>query len=75
MKKVVLIILVVILLTGCRKDASTNKRMRKIESGFDYAVIMDTNTGICYLRTGNEVVVLLDHDGSPYVENGWRDYD
>lgn len=74
MKKVILIILaVVFILTGCRSE--TSKRMRCIESGWTYDIYLDTNTGICYLKSGSDYVVMVDHDGMPYVENGWRDYD
>ena len=37
---------------------------------------VDTETGVCYLETGTGgICVLVDHNGKPFVANGWRDYD
>lgn len=48
--------------------------MRTIETGDEYWVMVDTETGCCYVfgaRGG--VCQLTNHDGSPYLANGWRD--
>lgn len=48
--------------------------MRTIETGDEYWIMVDTETGCCYLfgaRGG--VVQLTNYDGSPHLANGWRD--
>ena len=42
----------------------------------DYTIAVDTQSGVEYLWTekGN-VITLIDHEGRPYLANGWRDYD
>ena len=48
--------------------------MRTIEAGDEYWIMVDTETGCCYLfgaRGG--VVQLTNYDGSPHLANGWRD--
>ena len=72
------ILLIVLAYIGYRKNDSRkeiNIRMKLVETGSDYKIYVDTNTGLCYLFSGKEPVIMLDHDGSPYVENGWRDYE
>lgn len=54
---------------------NTTNRMKLVERGMNYKIYVDTNTGLCYMMTGKNITVLYDHDGVPYVENGWRDYD
>lgn len=53
----------------------TTNRMKVVERGAGYKIMVDTNTGICYLSTDGGVTVMYDHEGVPYIENGWRDYD
>lgn len=54
-------------------DTKTN-RMKLVEQGAGYKIMVDTNTGICYLIGTDCITVMYDHEGVPYVENGWRDY-
>lgn len=52
----------------------THGSMRTIKTGEEYWIMVDTETGCCYLfgaRGG--VVQLTNYDGSPYLANGWRD--
>ena len=45
-------------------------------SGTTFEVWIDTETGICYLaQTDGGLTVMVDHDGKPFVANGWRDFD
>lgn len=83
MKKLIAILLVMIALTGCgtsKKDAFADPERFRIESGGDnigLELVTDRETGVQYLyntHTGT-FTVLLDHDGNPYIANGWRDYD
>lgn len=39
------------------------------------SIYVDTETGICYLHGSGAYTLMLDHDGMPFVANGWRDYD
>ena len=50
------------------------RAMRTIETGEEYWIMVDPETGCCYLfgRRGG-VVQLTNYDGSPYLANGWRD--
>lgn len=78
---------VVISATGCGPtvtydaDAATldGGRVQLVERKFPLSVYMDTETGVCYLAIkdaeGNAICVMVNQDGSPYVANGWRDYD
>ena len=69
------------LLIGSKVGQETRERhperygsMRVIETGDEYWVMVDTETGCCYLfsRRGG-VVQLTNYDGSPHLANGWRD--
>lgn len=50
------------------------RQMRLIETGEEYWIMLDPETGCCYIfgaRGG--VCQLTNYDGSPYLANGWRD--
>ena len=48
--------------------------MRTIETGCDYWIMVDPETGCCYLFSASGgVCQLTKSDGSPYLANGWRD--
>ena len=48
--------------------------MRMIETGSDYFILLDPETGCCYIfNASGGVCQLTKHDGSPYLANGWRD--
>ena len=71
MKKVVMVILLAFMLAGCH--APEEYRMRIIEDK-GCTIFIDTETGVCYLDTDTGVTVMLDHNGKPYIANGWRDW-
>lgn len=50
------------------------RHMVTIETGDEYWIMLDPETGCCYLfsRCGG-IVQLTNYDGSPYLANGWRD--
>ena len=54
--------------------AERYSKMRVIETGDEYWIMLDPETGCCYLfsRRGG-IVQLTNYDGSPYLANGWRD--
>ena len=37
-------------------------------------VWIDTETGVCYCGANGHLTVMVDHDGKPFVANGWRDF-
>ena len=74
MKRIIsVILLAAILLAGC--GTPEDHRMRKIECTANYAILVDTDTGVCYLHTPHGgLCVMVDHNGNPYIANGWRDW-
>lgn len=72
MKKVLIVILMALLLTGCQKP--DEGRIRVIREG-EHEIYIDTETGVCYLHTSyGGLCVMVDRNGNPYIANGWRDY-
>ena len=74
MKKVVAtLLLLLVILTGCTTEYSD--RMRVLEQGDGWYVLVDTETGVCYFRSSyGTCTVMVDHTGKPYIANGWRDW-
>ena len=63
------------LLVGC---GSVNREPREYASRMKYAgdgIWIDTETGVCYLKLGYGQCLLVNQDGTPYIANGWRDYE
>lgn len=42
--------------------------------GKQVGVWIDTETGVCYCGSNDKLTMMVDHDGAPYIANGWRDY-
>lgn len=80
MKKRILALLIALLIVpgvcGCdRAPKQYDGRMKYAGGNTAYEVLIDTETGICYLKTASGgVCVMVNQDGTPYVANGWRDY-
>ena len=77
-KAVAILIALACLLMGCgdRAPKQYDDRMKYAGKGFDYAVLIDRETGVCYLKTSyGGLAVMVNQDGTPYVANGWRDND
>ena len=82
----VMLIVIVLAVSGCGKTEDPPKQYAgrmKFAGWSDYddsellhqiAIWIDTETGVCYAGRGGSLTVLVDHDGKPYVANGWRDY-
>ena len=61
------------LLVGCGRDEQDlmyKGRMKYAGSN----IYIDTETGVCYLQNYG-FTVMVNQDGTPYIANGWRDYD
>ena len=72
MKKIIAAaLLAVLILAGCGRE---DRRLRTVESNSSYHIYVDTETGVCYVSQGFGMTVLLDHNGKPYIANGWRDW-
>ena len=77
MKKVIVtLLLAVMVLTGCQRESGSSDPLpymnRMKYAGDD--IYIDTETGVCYWKTGSFVTMLVDHNGDPYIANGWRDW-
>ena len=79
MKKVIVaLLLAVMMLCGCTRESGSESesRMRMIETQYpEYRIYVDTDTGVCYLWAYHGgFTVMVDHNGDPYIANGWRDW-
>lgn len=60
--------------TKPKNNGPRRSEMRTIETGNDYFIMLDPETGCCYLFSASGgVCQLTKNDGSPYLANGWRD--
>ena len=72
-KMIVALLLALMILAGCGREYSD--RMRVLEQGDGWHIMVDTETGVCYFRSANGAcAVMVDHTGKPYIANGWRDW-
>ena len=75
------VVLIIFVCAGCGGSNARTYAPKQYEGRFVHAgnsgylhTYIDTETGICYAVTGKGgICVMLDHDGKPYVANGWRD--
>ena len=68
-------LIAIMLLGGCGAPEKEEHRMRVLQRGEDCTILVDTDTGVCYLRTSyGGLCVMVDHTGKPYIANGWRDW-
>lgn len=79
MKKILFLLVISLLLTGCRRttiEKNGYARFRVIETYKDGREVVDVDTGKGYFIFNSHlgVVPLYDEYGHPYIENGWRDY-
>lgn len=73
-------VVIALLLAGCsgtRQGIEENgyRRFKAVAKYADGVEIVDKDTGFGYFifNGGGGTVLLLDEDGNPYRENGWRD--
>lgn len=74
MKRIIAALLLALLLAGC--GTPEDHRMRTLERTAEYSILVDTDTGVCYIRNAGAggYCVMVDHNGNPYIANGWRDW-
>lgn len=74
--KVIAFIIAALMLTGCgqRAPRQYDGRMKTVGAGVMWEILVDTETGVCYLRTyKGGPCVMVNQDGTPFIANGWRD--
>lgn len=85
MKRIILLLLIAVMVTGCGVqgdpfpvDRNSYDRFRVVETYGDGAVLVDKDSGIGYFRyvySGSFAMFpIYDEDGNLYRPNGWRDY-
>lgn len=71
MKKLLIIPLLCLALTGCSRPPDNIEDglrwMECVDKGIDYTVIRHRQTGVCYLWTKDGMVLLVNADGTPYT--------
>lgn len=77
MKKIIVaVLLALMVLTGCQSGSGSDEPLiyqgRMKHAGSD--IYIDTETGVCYWKNGDDVIILVDRHGDPYIANGWRDW-
>ena len=76
MKKRIVALLIALLIVpgvcGCERAPKQHDDRRKWAGGVIY---VDTETGVCYLGSMGHYTVMVNQDGTPYIANGWRDYE
>ena len=71
---VIISLLIAAAIAGCGRETQEH-RMRLMDRTAAYDIYVDTDTGVCYLRgTSGGYCVMVDHNGNPYIANGWRDW-
>lgn len=73
MKKLIIcVIIVTLLLFGCHRESSNEKkRFTFIESDDGYYIFVDTETNVMYVQFyGGGITALLNADGTPILWNG-----
>ncbi len=71
-------VVIALLLTGCDSDRAPRQydgRMKIIGGDTFTTIYVDKETGVCYLAARQGVTLMVNADGSPFVANGWRDYE
>ena len=74
--KIIVFMLAALMLSGCgsREPKQYDNRMKDGGSDMYSQILIDKETGVCYLRTNyGGVTVMVNQDGTPYIANGWRD--
>ena len=81
MKQIVSLLLALLIaaaIAGCGVEKEPLQYKGRMQIAADesvYQIWIDTETGVCYIRTlTGSFVVMVDHTGMPYIANGWRDW-
>lgn len=80
-----IILIVLLIVAGCGKTETetdyffleeSSPRFTVLERQAGYTITVDIQTGVEYLWTSKgNVTPLIDHEGRPFLANGWRDAD
>lgn len=73
MKKIFILLLLCIFLTGCAAAPSHPEyegRLAIIYRDVYYDIMVDTQTRVCYFKQGHGLSVMLNTDGSPILYEG-----
>ena len=73
MKKIFILLLLCIFLTGCAAAPSYPEyegRLVIVHRSVSYRIMVDTQTRVCYFQHGHGLSVMLDTDGSPILYDG-----
>lgn len=80
---ILFLLLVVMYLSACGKTKAPKQYEDRLAfAGWSYVGIpgkqvgvwIDTETGVCYCGSSEKLTMMVDHDGKPFVANGWRDF-
>jgi type IV pilus biogenesis protein CpaD/CtpE len=76
MKRIVVAILLLMLLTGCAKDESVvTSRFMTLETSRNWQIVADRDTGVMYVVSSGgynrgTFTLLVDADGKPLIYDG-----
>lgn len=76
--RVIAFLMVALILCGCgdRAPRLYDNRMKIASNGTFHTILIDTETGVCYLTSyKGGTCVMVNQDGTPFIANGWRDYE
>lgn len=80
---ILFLLIVAMYISSCGKEEQPMQYKGRMKfAGWSYVgapgkqvgVWIDTETGVCYCGSNEKLTVMVDHDGKPFVANGWRDY-
>ena len=71
MKRLILITLLCLTLTGCREHPKNIEDglhwLETVDRNGDYYIVRHRQTGVCYLVSKRGLVMLVNTDGTPYT--------
>ena len=70
MKKIFILLLLCVFLTGCVSYPEYEGRLVIVHRSVSYRIMVDTQTRVCYFQHGHGLSVMLDADGSPILYDG-----
>ena len=80
---ILFLLIVAMYISSCGKEEQPMQYKDRMKfAGWSYpespskqvGVWIDTETGVCYCGANGKLTMMVDHDGKPFVANGWRDF-